>query len=433
MRLFMLCAVALLFSCTGGGSVTDAGSACPALTGTGTKHGGTAITASTTWKAADGPHTVDAFTIEKDATLTLEPCTEVRVSASAGISVRGKLVAEGTALTPIRIVADDATKPFGFVQLFGGSASLAYVSLENGGNKDNINGYAVLEARGASFDPRQEVLKVNHVSVKGSEQFGVSLRDGATFTKDSSDLVITGAKLGAIRTWPRLAGNIPTGSYTGNTLDEIVVMAENDMTEDTTFHERGVPYRLGDLNNVPDLRVGGSTDRATLTIEAGVTVKVTPGGRIVMLKKSVGVATGTIIAVGTAARPIVFTSNAATPAAGDWRGLWFDAPDTVNKLDFIEVKYAGGPSQANSFHCDEAMAGFSRSEDGAVLLFGKPASAFITHSKFIASAGDGITRAWSDDVLDLSPTNTFSMIAKCNQGYPRAANGSCPTPVPCVK
>lgn len=57
---------------------------------------------------------------------------------------------------------------------------------------------------------------------------------------------------------------------------------------------------------------------ATLTIEAGVTVKALAGGTDVYIIIERG---GTIIANGTAASPITFTSSASSPQAGDWGGI----------------------------------------------------------------------------------------------------------------
>lgn len=439
MRKPLIAALLLLSACDPGQPILDGGStACPVATGTGTSHGGATLTTDTTWKAVDNPHIVTfGFIVEKGATLALEPCTEVRIQAGYGITVRGKLKAEGTATTPILITADSAT-PWSYIQMMnGGSASLAYVTLENGGNLQDPNGLASLEARGIDTDPRQELIKVDHVTIKGSQQFGVSLRNGATFTADSSALTITGAAKGPIRTQPRLVGSIPTGSYTGNTIDEILIMAEEVINQDTTIRDRGVPYRLGFNGSGQDLRVGSSMPNApksTLTIEAGVTIRMSPTGRILMSKNNLGtLPVGALVAKGTAAKPIVFTSAAASPAAGDWVGLWFDAPDPANRLEFVEVKYAGGPSFANSAHCAPTGGGFSASEDAAVLLFGKPPSAFITNSKFTSSAGDGIGRSWSDDPLDMLATNTFSQIMNCNQSFPRSVTGTCPAMSPCPK
>jgi hypothetical protein len=59
-------------------------------------------------------------------------------------------------------------------------------------------------------------------------------------------------------------------------------------------------------------------DGAVLTIEAGTTIKATAGGTNVFIGIEQG---GKIQANGTASAPIKLTSDAATPASGDWGGL----------------------------------------------------------------------------------------------------------------
>ncbi|WP_330442690.1 hypothetical protein [Flavobacterium sp. C4GT6] len=59
-------------------------------------------------------------------------------------------------------------------------------------------------------------------------------------------------------------------------------------------------------------------DGATLTIPAGTTISAVAGGTDVYLLVERG---GKIIADGDALNPIRFTSDAATPAAGDWGGI----------------------------------------------------------------------------------------------------------------
>ena len=49
---------------------------------------------------------------------------------------------------------------------------------------------------------------------------------------------------------------------------------------------------------------------------------------------------GVLAADGTPADPIVFTSAQASPAAGDWDGIYvYNSPTSV--LDEVEVRYAG--------------------------------------------------------------------------------------------
>lgn len=65
---------------------------------------------------------------------------------------------------------------------------------------------------------------------------------------------------------------------------------------------------------------------AKLTIEAGTTIHVAAGGTNTFVAVERG---GDIEAIGTAAAPIKFTSNAAAPKAGDWGGIMIMGKATI--------------------------------------------------------------------------------------------------------
>lgn len=412
-----------------GGADTGVPNLCSAPTGTGTKHMGD-VTSDTTWAAADSPHIVpSSFKVAKGATLTIEPCAEVRIQAT-GITVDGKLVADGTASTPITITADDASKPFTYIRSFG-SMDFANVTISHGGASDP-NAYGMIDARADGTKPPQAVLRMVNVTLDGSGGYGVSLREGAAFTADSSGLTVKNAAVSPVRAEAPLAGSVPSGTYTGNGEDAIVVIAQNPLLTDSTWRARGVPYRIGDTKgNGTDLRIGppASGPLATLTIESGVTVAVSKNGRILTNSTgSPGMATGALVATNA-----VFTSAEASPAAGDWVGLYLaGAPAAATRLDGVHVEYAGGPSYAKSFHCD-TTGGLNEEEDAAIIILSgsPPGGAFVTNSTIASSAGYGIDRGWMGGPVDFTPTNTFQDVAKCQQSYPRPMSGNCPNPPPC--
>lgn len=439
--------------CGGTSTSTPPAASCPAPTGNGTAQSGD-ITTSTTWTAAGSPHLAGgSFSVRAGATLTIESCATVKLPAGAVVLVYGKLVAAGQPGRPVTI---DSTGPgvrWGYITTRADPSTgtgpintfidLAHTTLVNGGLTD-INGLGLIDLRGRySADPRQAILRVNSVTIDGTAGpygYGVVLREGATFTADSTGLTIKNAATRPIRANDKLVGSIPPGSYTGNGFDEIVWTSVVDINEDTTIHDRGVPYRLGEPNgNGNDMRVGlGSTGAplVTLTVEAGVTVKVHPTGRLVMQDSlnasGIGVhPSGSLIALGTAARPITFTSAALAPAPGDWEALRFDsAPASNSRLDQVRVEYAGGPTQANSFHC-VAGGGYSPDEDSAILMFGEPLSQFVTNSTIAFSAADGFGRAYTGEPIDFMAGNTFVSVARCKQGFPRPTSNICPTNPPC--
>ncbi len=414
------------------------GPTCPAPIGAGVTHDGTAVTADTTWTAADSPHIVTfGFNVEVGATLTIEPCAEVRMQPGYSITVKGNLHAEGSADKPITFRRDDPAEPWGYLQAASGKIRLAHVMLEGGGTTADTNGLGVLDIRGDQNAPAQELLFVDTVTIAGSQQFGVSLREGGTFFASSKALTISDAAMGPIRSAPRLATNIPVGTYTNNGIDQITLAAEayGQITHDTTFRERGVPYYLGSepFGTGKELRVGaGDGSLSTLTIEPGVTIRFDKDARfIVEAATSDTPASGVLIAAGTAAAPIVLTSAAAAPLPGDWLGIWFGGkPRAENRIDNARIEYAGGPSQAKGFHCG-LDGSLNEAEDAAVIITNLPAGAFVTNTVIKASAGYGVDRGWRGESIDFIPTNTFEEIGKCKQSTPRDQNGACPGSIPC--
>lgn len=426
-------------ACSGSSSNMDGGvqSTCTAPSGSGTMHSAY-LTASETWTAAGSPHIVTQdIKIPKGLTLTVEPCAELKLSKGVHLIIEGNMVAEGLADKRISIAAADASQPFAHLGVWApGTLKLAYATVMNGGS-DMSNSFGIIEARGDQYAAAQEILKVDHVTVKGAQMYGVSLRAGGAFTKDSAALEVSGSTIAPVRILPRLLTNLPTGTYTGNTLDAIVVETEayGDVTlEDVTIHDRGVPYIVGKDYSVGAFVVGGTTTTSvTLTIEPGVVMKFKKdeGARLIFDKGSnARAANATLKAVGTADKHIVFTSVASSPAPGDWMGLSFGNIPTGNQLEFVEVRYAGGPSRANGFHC-MPNGSLSPNEDAAISVWGNQGTAFVTNSIISDSAGVGINLAYQGATVDFTPTNTFTNIAGCKQSTPRPVSGLCPAAGSC--
>lgn len=108
----------------------------------------------------------------------------------------------------------------------------------------------------------------------------------------------------------------------GNTGGEVTAQnLAGNLTTDLTL-KSGLDYTLTGALLVKD--------GATLTIEAGVRVKALAGGTDVYLLVEKG---GKIIADGTAANPIVFTSNATSPKSGDWGGIILNGKAPLSRQD----------------------------------------------------------------------------------------------------
>ena len=115
-------------------------------------------------------------------------------------------------------------------------------------------------------------------------------------------------------------------------------------------------------------------DGATMTIPAGMTIKAQPVGVNAYIAIQQG---ATINAVGNASNPIVMTSNASSPGAGDWGGLVIcgrapinstadgstdtatsevgglsyggdTAADNSGNIQYLRIEYAGGAIDGNA-------------------------------------------------------------------------------------
>jgi hypothetical protein len=189
-----------------------------------------------------------------------------------------------------------------------------------------------------------------------------------------------------------------------------------------------VPYQVG-RSKEHNLLIGGRTDDklVTLTIEPGVVLRFTKGSALkVQHFTNLEPSTAALRALGTAAKPIVFTSDSATPAAGDWHGLWFGGvPDASNAIDHVRIEYAGYDCGCILNTCSQISQ-----HEGAIILTAQPPSAFVTNTVFANIAGHGITQGYDGSFIDLKPTNTFEGVSGCAQTRPRDTATSCPSPRP---
>lgn len=442
---------------TGGGGGPDAASGeggpvvidCPAPTGGPTMHGQN-VTKDETWTAAGSPHVVTgSINVRDGAKLTIEPCAEVRLGKDVSLDVvhpvtsTGELHANGTASKPIRFIGLDGARWGHVVVAQPGKASFRHVTFEGGGG-EAVPRMGTLVILGDGTMPVKRDVLVDHVTVKGSAGYGVVAQRAAGFAPGSTDLIITGA--GALdptgQPYPLRIGEngmstLASGTYTGNAADEIqieedAVNGRSGLQEDATLRDLGVPYHYG-TSSVSSMRVeGGGTAGdvpTTLTIDPGVIIKVEKGAGIEVTHFSGDdPSPAAIVAVGTAAKPIVFTSASKTPAAGDWIGLTFGGvPSGKNRFDHVKFEYAGADCLCILDTCSDLTE-----HDAALIIRNVPSAGFaVTNSTFSNIAGHGIHRAWRGPAVDFTATNTFVGVTGCAQTLPVPPNGqACPDPRP---
>ncbi len=191
----------------------------------------------------------------------------------------------------------------------------------------------------------------------------------------------------------------------------------NELLSSCTLPDLGVPYQLSE-----DLRVFTTKQNNTtisLTIDPGVTLKFSFASLLIGAQNTDAI--GNLIARGTAEKPIVFTSAAASPAPGDWGTIFFALQNfepMVSAFDHVTFEYGGGPTTYQVYSChDDLLSSGVISIDG----LGDYEGPAITNSTFTHAARDAI-RARSTSVGTAkkcvtdyaSKNNTFSDIKGAN-------------------
>ncbi|MDO9015536.1 MAG: hypothetical protein Q8S73_44855 [Deltaproteobacteria bacterium] len=412
---------------------------CPVITNTTPTTHPLSIEQSETWTAAASPHVVQGDTrLAEGATLTIEPCARVVFRADASLTLaraNTRLVAEGTASRPISFTGLSGAR-WGQLKVEGPArASLRYVSFADGG-ADRFHSNASLVLRGDLTLPAKPVALLDHVTITDSFGPGVVVERAGTFAPGSTDLVVTRSGSEAIP-FPVVIGEhaidgLPAGTYTGNRADEILVDPEGangrgGLQADSTMRDRGVPYRIGD-SRVDRFVIGAggreAPGRTTLTVEPGVVMRFHPGTRF-EVEHYTGdfAASGVLRAVGTAARPIVITSAAPAPSAGDWSGLWYGGiPSADNRLEHVSVEYTGGDCGCVLATCSDVAR-----HDAAIIFSQPPASAFVRNTRIAHGRGHGVFRGWRGaSTPDFMDSNTFEDLAGCAQTLPSREPGCGP-------
>ena len=409
--------------------LADAPAPCVAPTGAGTMHA--SISAPETWTAAASPHVIP-FDINIAAAVTIEPCAVVRIAVGKTVSVQagGALIAAGAAGRPVTIDSVVAGMAWSTIRAIGGDSSLTHAIVRGGGDPLNT-----LVAYAGALRVQTGSLHVDDVEIADSKSQGVYLDGAVPFDATSQDLRVHGSAGFPVHTYARVIGSVPSGVYTGNARDQIgIAGAGGPVSVSQTLHDRGVPYHVGSGQDGGRLDISSGVVGmvAVLTIEPGVTMQFPPGGTLNVGVGSGAVATqGAMIAIGTAAKKIVFTSDqGAVSAAGDWFGIGFGGTvDPQSVMQHTVVEFAGGSQITGSNSCP--YPGRTGPNYAAIRIYSPAATQFITDTEIPQSGRDGIDRGWRSDVQpDFLATNTIT-VSGCKETLPALANNGCPATPPC--
>lgn len=413
-------------------TVTAPAVACGQASGTVVTHSAN-VAASETWSGNGVTHRVPSnISITGNATVTIEPCAIVALGQGISITVRdnAKLVSAGTSATSFVVFRrDNANQAWG--TLYGYTPTslidLTWTRLEGGGGFGGLSDPTIAAFGTGYGSPPAPVLRTDNVVIQGSRGVGVYLDANAAFTGDSRQLQITGSGGRPVHTTMMALGSLPTGTYTGNATDEILIHGPGaNVFGDMTVQDLGVPVRIP----FTGLYIGpaqSATTPVTLTLRPGVVFKFPRVGNQAGARMTFGTngnapnnLVGVLNAIGTAAKPIIFTSGEATPSPGDWVGIWLNTANG-SRLDNVEISYAGAATGIQSNNCRVV-----NTRDQGALFVGSfsdqyvPPASLITNSRITFSEYYGINAMWqatTPNTPDLTATNTFQNNARCRQTF----------------
>lgn len=406
------------------------------------------ISANETWAGDGVTHVVPSgFSINGNAIVTIQPCAIVALGPGVSITLRdnARLVAAGTSATRFIVFRrNDPNQAWGGLRGVSPTSliDLSWTRLLGGGGGGTNQPMIAISGIGYGSLPTP-VLRTIEVLIDGSSGIGINIDTNGAFTSDSRALTIRGSAGRPVHTTMMSLGSFPIGIYTGNGTDEILIHGPGaNVFANMTVDDLGVPVRIP----FGGLYVGPAPPAAapvTLTLRPGVVFRFPRVGGQTGARVTFGTngaapnnLVGILNAVGTAAKPIVFTSGEANPAPGDWVGLWLNTANG-SRLDYVEINYAGGATGIQSNNCRPI-----NTRDQAALFVGSfsdqyvPPSNLITNSRITNSAYYGINAMWLAQTFnapDLTATNVFQSNARCRQTYNGLLPpGTCPTTGGCT-
>jgi RHS repeat-associated protein len=349
------------------------------------------IRQNTTWTLEGSPYIVTGdITIAsldwsyhsdpESVTLTIEPGVQVRFNPGTGLIVGigfhsmagyyGALSVQGTADSSVSFTSNAASPAPGDWkgiyfrnETHDAATLLEHCVVEYGGHTYNANIYF------ANSNP-----SINNSTIRFSSSDGIYLSnsspaiDSNTIANNTNygisgnfysagfitNNTLSGNGQAAISIHPAAAGRISGNSGFDNGQDVIRVNG-GELRVNSTWVKQELPFAItGDITLASlDWSDHNNPSAATLTLEPGVQIRFNPGtGLIVGIGlHSIAGYYGALSAQGTAESPIIFTSNAASPAPGDWKGIYFrnETHDAATLLEHCIIEYGGHTNDANLY------------------------------------------------------------------------------------
>ncbi len=322
---------------------------------------------SAQWTLASGPYVIEAqVTVKVGATLKMNQGTVVKMNPGCGISVDGTLQATGVNFSRN---GNAAWRGFYFTPTSNGSI-LSGCTLQGAGA--NI-GYIDWADRFATMYLSRCPITIDNCRIQDTAGHGIELSSSnATIKNTSIQNVGDGSyavALNAVDVLPSLADN----SASGTGVAGVSLPGNWDFGDKLVLNRPGanLPYFVNGELRVPQGR--------TVTVDPGVVFK-TDGQRILVY--------GTLLANGTEAQRVVFTSRKTAPAPGDWKGIYLGPQAGSSILSYATIEYAG-----------QSTLGYIHWADRNVALLSDYSNAKLDHVTITKSQNQGLWLFGSTNVI----------------------------------
>jgi parallel beta-helix repeat protein len=415
-------------------------------------------------------------TVVLGATLTIEPGVEIRFTSGLKMDVYGRIIADGTSADSIKFTSWD---PSAFAW-----RGISIINSNSNGQDSSVFNYCQVKFV-QSGDQTLKISSSSDTRISNSTISGNN-SDGITIWLQQSDALITHCDISnnssqitiyvdspnpyigfcqfsnnsstgmpyciycvtsssqpeieyctfdvngniPVRCYANAVRNIHDNTYTGNIYDYLSIEGST-INFDSYWENPGIPYRVTSSMHIYVQGADGADGVTTLTIEPGTTVQFSSVYLWIGHDSNASLP-GALVAEGTPDQKITFTSSSATPAPGNWFGLYFAnySDDSKCSLENCVVEY-GGASIYENIYLNNASPSINTtiirygSGNGIAVFSTSPAapsSPVITGCQFSGNSTSGI----SSDLYSLPSISgcTFDVdIAVPVMCYPNAVKG----------
>lgn len=269
--------------------------------------------------------------------LTIESGVTIEFTDNGSISINetGSISAVGTEINPILFTAKDKVK---------GAWKGIYINSED--VKNTLQFCTIDYAASSAFNSNGDLgalvlwantkVNISDCTISNSKHYGINASyEGCIMTLNN--LTITNCAM-PMFIKPNYVQFIQGGSFTGNTTDVIHLQsfATGEIVEAQTWTDLGLPYRV---------QTGGYlyVNDGAFRIEEGVTLEFESGTGLFIDQY------GAFAAIGTAAKPILFTG--VDKSAGSWGSIYFNFTNSpLNEISYATIEYGGEATEEGAIY-----------------------------------------------------------------------------------